>query len=996
MANDLRGVLRTAHDWTARFLESNLPTVCGAEWWKTCVCWKLSVPQERALEERDIANLQGLDLAALLRVVDKNWRELCLALRLPREGRTLVNEVRNIRNRLAHEPLSGLPLEDQQRDADTLARYLDLIGAEEAAVMSAKQLKEALLRRLMMGESPADGEEMTGQDSRETESEPVEAAEPELLSREDETEGVPTECVGPRAAAVQGVRDAMRRATYVGIDFGTSTTVVSVVTADGNTERLLAEPISITQLSETGRETDDHLVPSCIAWTRNRLLVGRGAADLRPELIEGKNVWSSFKMRLGVDLGPQYPNTVLSHEAGGVVIERPQDAARVFFEFIREAVEDYVQSKGLPARVYYAVSVPAAFEANQRQDLINALADAGIPVEESSLIDEPNAAFLSYLVEMESNTSGSRFLDSMAQRARRVLVFDFGAGTCDISVLEVKVKNDRLLSRNLAISKFMALGGDDLDRAIAREVLLPQLCGGKAPTSAFSTNEIETVVLPRLKPQAELLKIQCSKMAEDGGFRTLDDLRRQKAVVRGNPIPAVSLRGNKWELKDPRISLSEFADMMAPFLADPSFDDEEVRDQTPSVLEPIASALEKAGLSYDELDMVLFIGGSSENPLVRQRIADHLGRFVDCVTPRDLRAHVSQGAAVHSLFVHGLGWDLIRPITSEPIYVITRNNNLDLILPAGTSVPSPDISVTELRVDQDRQERVELPICVSGANKILAVVSAMPPTTPGYFKKGERVRLSCSITGDKLLKVRVRIGDKSLTARILNPLANAALTDKDRRLLEARQALNEAILSGNGRPTPAAVLNFALAAQTAKRWREAAEMFEAVERLDPKRDFATEITYSYAMAGDRENDGKWSEKAYERAPSSVTAYNLAITKSEKGDMAGYERLMEESLKHDPDGDAALNAYGHYLAQKGNPRGLELVEKACDLLSDELAAGILSESDYGRLRQAATTLGRAQVLRDLKEYQKSKGADDALIREEYLVAGSTKGSLRIVE
>lgn len=993
MARDLREVLKTVHEWTVLFLESNLPTVCGAEWWKKCVCWKLSVPQERALEERDITDLQGLDLAALLRVFDKNWRELCLCLRLPREGRTLVNEVRNIRNRLAHEPLSGLPLEDQQRDADTLARYLDLIGADEAAVKSARQLKEALLRRLITGESAAYGDEMTNQDSGESE----EAEEPELLSRDDETEGVPTECVGPRAAAVQGVRDAMRRATYVGIDFGTSTTVVSVVTADGNTERLLAEPISITQLSETGRETDDHLVPSCIAWTRDRLLVGRSAADLRPELIEGKNVWSSFKMRLGVDLGPQYPNTVLSHEAGGVVIERPQDAARVFFEFIREAVEDYVQSKGLPSRVYYAVSVPAAFEANQRQDLINALADAGIPVEESSLIDEPNAAFLSYLVEMESNTSvGSRFIDSMAQRARRVLVFDFGAGTCDISVLEVEVKNDRLLSRNLAISKFMALGGDDLDRAIARDVLLPQLCGGKAPTSAFSTNEIETVVLPRLKPQAELLKIQCSKMAEDGGFRTLEDLRRQKTVVRGNPIPAVSLRGNKWELKDPRISLSEFADMMAPFLADPSFDDEEVRDQTPSVLEPIASALEKAGLSYDELDMVLFIGGSSENPLVRERIADHLGRFVDCVTPRDLRAHVSQGAAVHSLFVHGLGWDLIRPITSEPIYVITRNNNLDLVLPAGTSVPSPDISVTELRVDQDRQERVELPICVSGADKILAVVSVMPPTTPGYFKKGEKVRLSCSITGDKLLKVRVRIGDKSLTARILNPLANAALTDKDRRLLEARQALNESILSGNGKPTPAAVLNFALAAQQAKRWREAAEMFEAVERLDPKRDFATAITCSYARAGDSEASDKWCEKAYERSPSSVTAFNLALTKLDKGDMAGYERLMEESLKHDPDGDAALNSYGHYLARKGNPKGLEMVERACDLLSDELAAGILSEGDYGRLRQAASTLGRSEVLRDLKKYQEVKGADDALIREEYLVAGSTKSSLRIME
>ncbi len=74
------------------------------------------------------------------------------------------------------------------------------------------------------------------------------------------------------------------------------------------------------------------------------------------------------------------------------MIERPQNAARVFFEFIREAVEDHVQRQGLPERIYYTVSVSAAFEANHRQDLMNALAEAGIPVDETELIDEPNAA----------------------------------------------------------------------------------------------------------------------------------------------------------------------------------------------------------------------------------------------------------------------------------------------------------------------------------------------------------------------------------------------------------------------------------------------------------------------------------------------------------------------------------------------------------------------------------------------------------------------------
>jgi hypothetical protein len=350
---------------------------------------------------------------------------------------------------------------------------------------------------------------------------------------------------------------------------------------------------------------------------------------------------------------------------------------------------------------------------------------------------------------------------------------------------------------------------------------------------------------------------------------------------------------------------------------------------------------------------------------------------------------------VHSLFVHGLGWELIRPITSEPIFVVTRHGNLEQLLPAGTAVPSPDIAVTELRIDQERQPRVELPICVSGRDKVLAVVSVQAPNSPGHFKKGETVRLSCSITREKLLKVRVRVGTKSASARILNPLANAELTPKDRRFLEARQALNESILEGGGRPTVHAVLGFALAAQKAKRWREAAEMFEAAERLDPKRDFATAICYNYSKAGDQNRSDKWSEKAHGRAPDSITAYNLALAKRRNGDISGYERLMEESLALDPQQDATLHAYGHYLMDKGDPRGAEYVERAFDLFYAELRAKTLSEDDCGRLQHAASTLGKRKILEELRAYRAEMGATDEVIREEFLAAGAEANALRTV-
>lgn len=988
MASDVSDLTRSAHEWTVKFLSEHLPTICGEDWWEKGVRWKLSVPQERALDERGIKTLAGLDLAALLRVLEKNWRELSLKLQLPRDGRTLVNEVRNVRNRLAHESLAGIDIEDRQRDSDTLARYLALLGADSTTLQEARTVRDELRRRM------ANGQAVNAEQTRVTAGAEEPDGETEAPAGETPQAGVPLYWLKSGVSLAENVCEALGKATYVGIDFGTSTTVVSIAT--GAAAGLGAEPVPITQQSDTGAEIEDHLVPTCLAWTGDRLLVGHGAANLKSELMEGRNVWTSFKMRLGINLGPQYPNTMLPRGQGVIAIEHPQDAARIFFEFIRQSVEDHVQSHGLPSRIYYAVSVPAAFEANQRQDLMNALAEAGIPVEESGLIDEPNAAFLSYLVNMERGSDWSRFVDSLSQKARRVLVFDFGAGTCDISVLEVMVENERLTSRNLGISKFMALGGDDIDRAIARQVLLPQLCNGGRPSEAFTTNELETLVLPRLKPAAEELKVACSKIIEQQGLTNLVQLRGQTNTVTGGAIPPLSVQGRKWELKQPTIALSQFADVMSPFLSGTATAGCTPRDHCPSVVEPIDGALDKAKVTRDNLDMVLFIGGSCENPLVRQCVESHLGRFVDCVVPRDLRSHVSLGAAIHSLFVHGLGWELIRPITSEDIYVVTRNGGLERVLPAGTAVPSPDIAVNEFTIERDGQELVELPLCVSGRDKILAVLSIPAPNPPGSFNAGDKVRLSCSITREKLLKVRVRVGAKSVVARIISPLANAELAETDRRVLQARQALNESILAGHGRPSVLAILNYAQAARSARRWREAAEMLEAGERLDSESDHANTIGCYYWKAKDYSRSLKWARIAYERKPGRVELHNMALNLMQAGDTKEFEKLMEEALRLDGKSPATLQVYGDYLMRRADPRGVEYLQQAFDRLYPQLSARKISEEGCSFLEQAATALGKRKIAEEAQAYRESLQEASALFEEGNLVRGAKDVLLKFDE
>ena len=101
----------------------------GRGWWETHVLDRLSFQQQRTVQERGLTALEQLDFAALLRVLDQNWYELSQVLSLPREGRTWVRELQSVRNRWAHLSAAPVPAEDLYRDADTLARVLDMLDA---------------------------------------------------------------------------------------------------------------------------------------------------------------------------------------------------------------------------------------------------------------------------------------------------------------------------------------------------------------------------------------------------------------------------------------------------------------------------------------------------------------------------------------------------------------------------------------------------------------------------------------------------------------------------------------------------------------------------------------------------------------------------------------------------------------------------------------------------------------------------------------------------
>ncbi len=128
-------------------LQRELPKL-GQDWWQANVVDRLSIQQQRLVNERHVDSLPGLDLAGLLRVFDQNWNPLGYRLNLDQQARNWLKEAQGIRNRWAHLPPNGLRSEDAYRDIDTLCRLLAVLGADQATMNRALVERGRVLEEL--------------------------------------------------------------------------------------------------------------------------------------------------------------------------------------------------------------------------------------------------------------------------------------------------------------------------------------------------------------------------------------------------------------------------------------------------------------------------------------------------------------------------------------------------------------------------------------------------------------------------------------------------------------------------------------------------------------------------------------------------------------------------------------------------------------------------------------------------------------------------------
>ena len=754
--------------------------------------------------------------------------------------------------------------------------------------------------------------------------------------------------------------------TYVGIDFGTSTTVVSIAYFDRATLNIMVDTIPIEQKMEDGAITTSLLVPSVIALYNNCLLVGEGASYLKYTLPRNEWIWYSFKMELGEDI--RYYNSKLQ-VANEFSINSPKDAVAVFFMYLKGQILIYCESKGINTNIEYAVSIPASFEANQRKDLIEALEKNGMTIARQSLIDEPNAAFLSYIHESATIVDDRQKIVVQNTYNPKVLVFDFGGGTCDISILEIGKGTNGFYSKNLSISKFSKLGGDDIDRYIACHYLMPQLLKANGKNADDFRIPDKRHIATQLMKIAEQLKILvCKDMANMMGGMNLPALKDSDMTCDINLSVRIETKRGVLEKEGFSLSYKEFTETMNVFLKKEGKGVTQIKgeDEYVSIFNPLKSALKKAHLDKDEeLDYVLFIGGSSQNPYIQSALSEYFEES-ELLIPSNLQTHVSKGAAIHSLVMNGFGKNIVQPITSEPIIVITKDMTPRTLIPAGTEIPCERMVIDDLIPNRDGQSVVELPICVGNSDKMLFNLKINAPDTDGFLIS-DTITVGIGINADKLLLVDAKCRNIQVSPELMNPFANKELSGEERAVIKAEREVERSASTNGG--TPSKLSLDALI----RAYKAAGNDFQAAETAEMKNDFypnshnLNDIGLMYSNSGNREKAIKAYEKAIEKDPNNATLYNNLALEYKWKDKQKYKECVKKAYELNSESPIYTYEYGRVKLSEGDKEeALRLFKEAYDKYLWKWNSNNMQSWDYSWFSSVAESVGEYEMAKKVRE------------------------------
>ncbi len=471
-----------------------------------------------------------------------------------------------------------------------------------------------------------------------------------------------------------------RQVRALGIDLGTTNSSVSeVVWEPGHAP--ICNVLELAQPTQAGEYTSP-LVPSVLAELPDKeIWVGEGAKRLRvflqkANLFHEKNLFYETKNDMGLRKSYFRAPERLNHAS---------KIAGHILSFLKSGAESASNSK----YNQISVTVPASFQLNQRKDTLLSCQYAGLDLEDDDLLDEPTAALIDYIV-----TGGNENIVRPGETTQCV-VFDFGGGTCDVSIVEIigDLHNRKIMMSELSVSRYHRLGGGDIDTAIIHEVLIPALIeeNNLSPldlTWAQKKRGLEPQLLGKAEALKLSLSIEIDRLIKFDRYGQTD----KSTLTARQPAITCSLGKREFKLSNPSLSAEQFETLLAPFLDKDSLYVRETEYRlTQSIFSPLLDALNRAGKAPHEIDFCLMVGGSSLIPQVKKAVGNFfekgaVGYFNNAL---DMQTSVSRGAAWNSLFKHLTGKPLIQPVLHEGIDLLTTEKRHLPLIHYQTQLPYP-------------------------------------------------------------------------------------------------------------------------------------------------------------------------------------------------------------------------------------------------------------------------------------------------------------------